>query len=161
MAESSSGSGVTPPSAPRSAASPRALTGRLALAFALVAAACSWNALGAPFAVLTAVGALVLAVRALRRGAPRRTAGAAIAVAVLGAVVGALVLGAAAGFGPGPEGKLGIEPRSAAELRRVLDDAAAQSRPARGRAARELDQFPSGTPDGATQDHARGGAPTR
>jgi predicted anti-sigma-YlaC factor YlaD len=163
MAESSNDSEATPPSAPRSAASARAPTGRLALTFALVAAACSWNALGAPFAVLTALGAFVLAVRALRRGAPLRTAGFAMALAIVGAAVGAVVLGTAAGFGPGPERDLGIQPRSAAELQRVLDEAAAQSRATRDRAARELEELPAQrTPgDAAPKDHARGAAPTR
>ena len=153
MPESSNDSEATPPSAPTSARSPRVPTGRLALVAALVAAACSWNALAAPFAVLTGLGAVVLAVNALRRGGRRATPVAALLLAVLGAAAGVLVLGAAAGVGVGPEGELGVEPRSPADLRRALDEAASSSRAARARAAAELERLPPRAPPG--------GAPAR
>jgi hypothetical protein len=142
MPGSSSGSEPTPPSAESSAPRPRRPRGALALAFALVAAACSWNALAAPFALVTALGAIVLAIRALRRGS-RRMPAAAPVLALLAAGASALVLAAASGAVRGPEQQVAVEPRSPAEVRRALDEAAARSRDARRRAERELDQLPA------------------
>jgi hypothetical protein len=141
MPGSSSGSEPTPPSGPSSAPSPRRPRGALALAFALVAGACCWNLLAAPFALLTALGAVVLAVRALRRGS-RRMPAAALAIAVLAAVASGVVLAAGGGAVGGPDADLGVQARSPEELRRLLDEAAARSREARARAERELERLP-------------------
>jgi hypothetical protein len=130
----------------------------MGLAFALLAAACSWNALGAPFALITGLGAVVLAARALRRGAPRRVAGAALALALLAVAASAVVLGAAAGVGVGPGEQLGVEVRSAAELRGALDDAAAGSREARAPAAAGLERLPPPEPSRAPPAEGAGGA---
>jgi hypothetical protein len=140
MPGSSTGSERMPASAPTSAPeAPRARRGWVALALASAAAASSWNPLGAPFAVVAGAGAAALAVRALRRGDGRRVAAAALALAAAAVVASLLVLAAAAGLWTHPEQSLGLDQREAAEVRRVLDEEAARSRDARGRAHEELD----------------------
>jgi hypothetical protein len=116
------------------------------LALAIVAAATAWNPIGAPFALVVGVAAAVLAVRALFGGAPRRLAAAALALGAGAAVGSVVVLLATLGLGVGPEEKLGVEPRSPAEMQRVLDEAAARSREARQRAADELERLPPPAP---------------
>jgi hypothetical protein len=113
---------------------------------AVVAAATAWNPLGAPFALILGVVAAALALRALLRGPPRRAAAAALALGAAAAVGSVLVLTSAVGLGVRPEEKLDVVPRTPAEMGRVLDEAAARSREARERAARELEQLPPGEP---------------
>jgi hypothetical protein len=112
------------------------------LALAVIAAAAAWNPLGAPFALVLGVAAAVLAVRAILGGARRRVAAAALALGVAAAAGSVLVLLATLGLGVGPEEKLGVEPRTPAEMKRVLEEAAERSRATRERAAEELERLP-------------------
>ena len=144
MPASSTGSEPTPPSSPSSAAELRG--GRAALVLGACAVAACWNPLGAPVALVTGLGAAVLAVRALSRGAPRRVAAAALALGAGAAVASVVVLLAVAGVGVRPEEQLGVEPRPSVETERLLGEAEGRTREARERASRELEQLQDAPP---------------
>lgn len=116
----------------------------IALVFALAALVASWSPLAAPFGLLTALGAIVLAVRARREGG--RVALAALALALLAAVASAWVLVRTAGVGQAvndaPRVPLHGEPGSS----KALDAAAEQSRAARQRAEEQVDPAPGPRP---------------
>jgi hypothetical protein len=161
---SSNGSGPTPPSGPSSAPegkgtpasdtgaptpARRTLVSRSGWGLVVVAGAAlasSWNPLGAPFALLAGILVSVIAVRRLLAGGRRRVAAVALALGAGAALAGVMVLLAAMGVGVRPEEKVEVEARSPAEVRKALDEAAARSREARSRAAKELQQLPPAEP---------------
>lgn len=111
--------------------------GRLAyaaLGFGLAAAFASWNPLAAPFGLLLGVASIMLAVRALRRGAARPFAAAGLALSVLAVGASALVLALTAGLGRDPTGEPVVSGPGREEAARMLDEAAERTRPARERA---------------------------
>ncbi len=113
-----------------------------ALGFAAAAAFSSWNPISAPFGLVVGVAALVLGLRALRRGPPGRSRAPAIAAVVLsaGAVVASgLVLALTAGLGRELGGTAIVEVPPAAEVEAELDAAAERTRSARERAREELE----------------------
>jgi hypothetical protein len=113
----------------------------VALAFALVGLACSWSPLAATFALLTCLGALVLALRA-RRGPRPRLAALALAVALLGAAA-SLFTGWRATTGWSGAGTASAPlPAGAGPAPRQLDESAAATRAGRERAAGELEPPP-------------------
>jgi hypothetical protein len=111
----------------------------VALAFAAAAAFSAWNPLAAPFGLVVGLGALVLAVRALRPGRGRTLAVAALVLSA-GAVLGsATVLARTAGVGRGPGGAEVVAPPGPGEGARALDEAAEATREARESARGELE----------------------
>ena len=114
---------------------------KVALAFAIAAALAAWNPLAAPFGLLVGTAAVVLSARALASGGARRVALAGLAIAVVAAVGSAAVLALAAGLGRRGEGSPIVTPRSPEEVRRAIDLAEEESRRARERASRELEQL--------------------
>lgn len=116
--------------------------GLVALAFAVAALAACWNPLSAPFGAVTAIGAAVVSLRALRAPPPGRglaRAGLSVALVALGA--SAVVLALTAGVGRPPAGEPIVAPRDRAEVQRILDDAAGRSRGAREKAREELERL--------------------
>jgi hypothetical protein len=111
------------------------------LAFAIAAALSCWNPVAAPFALVVGVAAAVMGGRALRRGG-RRAAAAALALGILAAAASIAILGLTAGaVGVELPGEAVVQGRSAAEMNRVLDDAARRTRDQRDRALRELEKL--------------------
>ena len=142
MPGSSSDSGPIPPSPPSSAperAEPVPGTA-LPLALAAAAGASSWNLFGAPFAIVTAIGALALALS--RRAPPgaartRLRVAAGIAAAALLVAIAVLVV---AFRGAGPASVVpGAPTPQDAEASRLLDDAEQQSAERREAARRRLE----------------------
>jgi hypothetical protein len=119
--------------------------GWAALGFGLAALASSWNPVAAPFALATGLGAVVVAARALRRRQGGRAALAGLAAAAAGVAVSAVVLARTAGVGR-EEGAPLVPQPPPIEVKRALDGAAERSRPARERAARELDRLEKQAP---------------
>lgn len=136
-----------------------------ALVFACAALLACWNPLAAPLGLPVGVAAAAIGGWALARRRGRR--GVALAAALLGGsaavVAGAVLAIASARLAAGePPGEAVVAPRGAAEVKSLLDAAAARTRPARARAARELgapgapadrDGGASGA-DGGAQDEA-------
>ena len=132
-----------------------------ALGFAAAAALSSWNPLSAPFGLAVGLAALVLALRALRKGYARWASVVAAALAVAAAVGSGLVLWLTAGVGRELGGEAVVPvPRGVA--RQELDTSAERTRASRERARQELDALeppqggkqagaPSG-PSGAPKD---------
>ncbi len=111
----------------------------VALGFALAGLAASWNPLAAPFGILVGIVAAVLAVRSLRSGAGQRVSAAALGCAVLAVVASAVILLLTAGsVGTEFSGERVVQSRSAADVDRVLGEAAERTRAEREAAAREL-----------------------
>jgi hypothetical protein len=129
---------------------------RLALAFALAAAAASWNPLAAPFGLVVGIAAAVLSWRALRRaGDRRRIPAAALAVSVIAVVASAAVVAVtAASVGADLTGQPVLKARTPDELERTLSEAAQRTRAERERARTELERLP-----GAARDGGHGPAP--
>lgn len=107
------------------------------LGFGLAALAACWNPVAAPFGLLTGAGALLLALRQLRRG-PRAPAIMGLACALLAVGGAAAVLALSAGVGREAPGTALVPQPAPAEVGRRLDEAASGSREARDRAAAEL-----------------------
>jgi hypothetical protein len=131
-----------------------------ALGFACAAALASWNPVAAPLglAVGIAAGAIGWWAWARRRG--RRSV--ALAAALLGGLAtvaaGGVLAAAAARLAAGePPGEAVVAPRSAEEVKGLLDAAAARTRPARTRAARQLE--PAGSRRAGAAGAADGGPP--
>jgi hypothetical protein len=117
--------------------------GRTAIAFAIAAAASSWNPLAAPFGLAVGIAAIVLAARAMAAPGGKRLGGVALGVATAAAVASAAVLALTAGVGRGGGEPL-VPPRTPAGVQETLDRAEQQSRAARERAARELEAVGGG-----------------
>jgi len=116
--------------------------GVVALAFAIAALLACWNPLSAPFALVTALGAGVVCVRAFGAPAPGgRAARAGLAVAIVAFVASAAILAVGAGVGRSPAGEPIVTPRSPAEVDRLLDESAKGSEAARARARRDLERL--------------------
>ncbi|HET6437919.1 MAG TPA: hypothetical protein VFG59_07650 [Anaeromyxobacter sp.] len=115
--------------------------GRLAvaaLASGMAAALSSWNPLAAPFGLLVGLAAAVLALRALRRGARRVVAIAALVVS-LGAVgASGVVLALTAGVGRDLVGEPVVHGPSGGGAEHALDEAAERTGASRKRARDEL-----------------------
>jgi hypothetical protein len=107
-----------------------------ALAFALAAAASSWNPLSAPFGLLVGLGAAIVAIRGLAARPRRALSGAALAVALAAAIASAWILALTAGVAR-DQGAVVVPAPSAAEVKRDLDEAAERTRAARERAEAE------------------------
>jgi hypothetical protein len=133
------------------AAAPRRPFPVAALGFAAAAALSSWNPLSAPFGLVVGLGALAIAVRALRAGFRRAPATGAIVLAAGAVVASGLVLALTAGVGRELGGTpiVAVPPR--ADVNAELDAAAERTRPARERARSELDAL-----DGAKRDAGSG-----
>lgn len=143
----------------------RAPGARVALGFALAAAAASWNPFAAPFGLVVGVVAAVLSWRALRRaGARRSVAAAALGLSLVAATSSAVVLAVTAGtVGGDLPGQPVLKARTQEELDRTLSAAAERTRAERERARAELDRLAGGARDGGSPPPARadGGAPAR
>ncbi len=126
-----------------------------ALALAIAAAVSSWNPLAAPFGLVASAGALVLAVRALRRRTHRRASLAALVLAVAAALAGAVVLARTAGVGRELGGAPVVEAPDRADVESELRAAAERTRAARERARSEL----RGLEEGAPREGGRKEAP--
>jgi hypothetical protein len=123
---------------------PRPARPRLALVFAVAALAGSWNPIAAPLGFAVAIGAAVLALRALRAGGRRPLPVAALSLSILALATSAVILVATAGSVGGElSGERVVKGRSAEELDRVLSEAAGRTRSARERAAGELASPPA------------------
>ncbi len=125
-----------------------------ALGFACAGALACWNALAAPLGLPVAAAAAAVGGWAMARRRGRR--GVALAALLLGGsaavVAGGVLIAASFRLAAGePPGEAVVTPRSAAEVRSLLDAAAERTRPARARAARQL-----GTQRGPAE--RRGGA---
>jgi hypothetical protein len=107
-----------------------------ALAFALAAAASSWNPLSAPFGVVVGLVAAILAVRALAGGTRRVLPGVALALALGAAIASAWVLALTAGLAR-EEGQPVVQVPAPADVARDLDAARERTRAARERADAE------------------------
>ncbi len=118
-----------------------------ALGFALAAALSSWTPLAAPFAIVVAVGAIALSMRALRRGAPRKAALSAAAVAALAIVTGVLVLARTAGVGREAVEAPVVPASGNGDAASRLDSASERTRASRERARSELEKL-GDPPDG-------------
>jgi hypothetical protein len=124
-----------------------------ALGFAAAAALSSWNPLSAPFGLAVGLAALVLALRALRKGYARWAAVAAAVLAAAASVGSGLVLGLTAGIGHELRGEA-VVPVTPGVARQELDKAAERTRASRERARQELDALdppPGGKQAGAPQ----------
>ena len=133
----------------------------VALTFAAAAAFSAWNPLAAPLGLLVGLGAVALAVRALRAphlrpepgaagGPGRAVAAAALVLAVVAVLGSAWVLARTAGVGRGTGGADVVEAPAPGEGAKALDDAAGATREARGRARAELEAVErEGSADGA------------
>lgn len=139
-----------------------------ALGFAAAAAFSSWNPISAPFGLVVGIAALVLGLRALRRGPPGRSRWPSIAAVVLsaGAVIASgLVLALTAGLGRELGGAPIVEVPPAAEVAAELDAAAERTRAARERARTELEaldrQDGERASDGGQAPAGDAGAPAR
>jgi len=110
-----------------------------ALGFAVAAALSSWNPLSAPFGAVVGLGALVLAVRALRRGGARALSLGALALSLAAVAASALVLALTAGVGRELRGDPIVPVPQRDDVAAELDAAAARTRPARERARAELE----------------------
>ncbi len=122
------------------------LAGRLALpaaGFALAAAFSSWNPLAAPFGLAVGLASAALSVGALRGGAKRAIAIAALCVSLLAVAASTFVLARTAGVGREPAGAVVSAP-APPEVERILDEAAERTRAARERAREELGKVDGG-----------------
>jgi hypothetical protein len=117
----------------------------VALAFAAAGLASAWSPLAATFALVTSLGALVLAVRA-RRGARPRLAALALAVALLGVALASRTIWRATWGATSQASAAPAAGERAPTLERQLDDAAAATRAERERAAGELERLPGSKP---------------
>lgn len=127
-----------------------------ALGFAAAAALSSWNPLSAPLGLVVGAAALVLAVRALRRGGRRVLSAGALALSVVAVAVSALVLALTVGVGRELGGEPVVPAPGRADVNAELDAAAERTRSARERARSELDQL-DGREGGGTGGRAQGG----
>jgi hypothetical protein len=125
--------------------------GGVALGFAICALAASWNPAAAPFGLVTGIAAAALGFRALRGGgARRRVPAAALSLGLLAALASVVILVLTAGaVGVDLPGEPIVKGRTAAELERVLSEAAEGTRAERRRAGDELDRL-TGTRRGQT-----------
>lgn len=128
-----------------------------ALGFGLAAAFASWNPLAAPFGLLLGAASIVLAVRALRRGAARPFAAAGLALSVLAVGASALVLALTAGLGRDPTGEPVVSGPGREEAARTLGEAAERTRAARDRAQHALGQLEGPAGPTSTAGRATGG----
>jgi hypothetical protein len=113
-----------------------------ALGFACAAALASWNPVAAPLGLAVGIAAAAIGWWAWARRRGRRSV--ALAAALLGGaatvLAGGVLAVAAARLAAGePPGDAVVVPRGAAEMKSLLDAAAARTRPARTRAARQLE----------------------
>jgi hypothetical protein len=131
-----------------------------ALGFALAAALSSWNPLSAPLGLLVGAAALVLAVRALRRGGSRTVSVGALALSVAAVGASALVLALTAGVGRELRGEPIVPVPGRAEMNAELDAAAERTRPARERARSELESLDDSKGGGAGE-RGQGGREAR
>jgi len=114
---------------------------RLSLAaagFALAAAFSSWNPLAAPFGLVVGLSAAFLSARALKKGARRGLAGAALFLSILSAAESGIVMARTAGVGREPTGEPVVAGPTGEEAQRLLDEEAERTRASRGRARDEL-----------------------
>ncbi|HUK65462.1 MAG TPA: hypothetical protein VLV17_01445 [Anaeromyxobacteraceae bacterium] len=131
-------------------------SGRTALLFALLALVCSWNPAAAPFGLLLAVGATVLALRARRSRRPR-LAPYALGAAILAAAASAVVLLLSAGaVSVEFTGEPIVKGRTPTELDEALSAAERRTREERQKARAELERLEGradggarGSPDGS------------
>lgn len=110
----------------------------MALGFGLAAAFASWNPLAAPFGLVVGLAAVVVSVRALRRGGRRSVAAGGLALSVLAICASVVVLALTAGLGRDPAGAPVVTGPSREEAARTLDAAGERTRAARERARSEL-----------------------
>jgi hypothetical protein len=119
--------------------------GRTPVALVLLAAASllsSWNQVSAPAGLLVGVGVSALSLLERRRhGAFTRWTGAALALALLGALASALVLGTLAGGAQRPAGPSIVDEVPSEGREEQLRRAEERTRPARDAARRELDRL--------------------
>jgi hypothetical protein len=122
--------------------------GGVALAFALAALAACWNPIAAPFGLIVGAGAVVLAVRSLRRApASRRVPAAALGLGIVAILAsGALLVLAAGVVSTELPGEPVVKGRTPAELDQVLSEAAERTRSQRERARKELDRMTGSKP---------------
>jgi hypothetical protein len=123
--------------------------GRLAfpaVGFAIAAALSSWNPIAAPFGLAVGLASAGLSLRAVRSGAWRAIAIAALGLSVLAVAASTIVLARTAGVGREPAGAVVSAP-APPEAERILDEAAERTRAARERAKEELGKVDEG--DGA------------
>jgi len=128
-----------------------------ALAFACAAALACWNPLAAPLGLPVGIAAAAIGWWAFARR--RGTRGVALAAALLGGAAavaaGGVLAATSARLAAGePPGEAVVAPRNPAEVKGLLDAAAARTRPARTRAARQLEAT------GARPDRAADGGPS-
>ncbi len=116
----------------------RAPSGALALMLAIAAFLACWNPLAAPFGLGLGVAGLVLAARAVARGAPRRRAVTALLLSVASAAASVIVLALSAGSLGAMKGEPVVQARTAAELESSLKDMANRTASERARANEEL-----------------------
>ncbi len=112
--------------------------GLLALWLAAGALVSCWNALAAPFGLGLGLAGLLMGLRALRRGAPRRRAIAAVAVSGLALAGSAASLAFSAGSIAVVRDEPVVRGRTQAENDATLRDLAGRTAAARGRARDEL-----------------------
>jgi len=113
-----------------------------ALGFAAAAAFSCWNPISAPFGLVVGLAALVLGVRALRRGGggrARAMCASAIALSAGAVLASGLVLALTAGVGRELGGTPVVKVPPRGEVGAELDAAAERTRAARERARAELE----------------------
>jgi len=120
-----------------------------ALGFAAAAALSCWNPISAPFGLFVGVGALVLALRALRRRARRAVSAGALVLSIGAVVASALVLALTAGIGRELGGMPIVPVPGRDDVNAELDRAAERTRPARERAKSELEALDGSKGEGA------------
>ncbi len=133
-----------------------------ALGFACAGVLACWNPLAAPLGLPVGIAASAIGGFALARRRGRRSV--ALAATLLGGlaavIAGAVLATAAARLAAGePPGEAVVAPRAAAEVKGLLDAAAARTRPARTRAARQLGALGAGADRDGGVPAPDGGAP--
>jgi len=124
----------------------------VAAAFGLAALLSSWNPLAAPFGFLVGIAALLLSLRALRRGGARLLSAAGLVLSSGAVALSLVVLALTAGVGRDPTGDPVVSGPSREEAARSLDEAAERTHAARDRARKELSEVsaePSSKPKAA------------
>jgi hypothetical protein len=109
-----------------------------AAGFGLAALLAAWTPLAAPFGLAVGLAALLLCLRALRRGGARVVATVGLVLAVAAVALSAVLLARTAGVGRDPVGDPVVSGPSREEAERTLDEAAERTRAARERARSEL-----------------------
>lgn len=117
-----------------------------AVGFALAAALSSWNPIAAPFGLLVGLGAAVLALRSIGLGGKRKLASVALVIALAAVAGSTVVLALTAGVGRDLGGEPVVGGPSREEAGKALDQAAEETRAARGRASEELGKVEGGAP---------------